>query len=63
MDGDRNKYGEVCVEEGLKVDEAGFAVAMEEQKQKARDNQNFSAKLTAGADLLGHQSGSLRAPS
>ena len=32
--------------------EAGFAVAMEEQKQKARDNQNFSAKLTAGADLF-----------
>lgn len=37
---------EMAQEEGLKVDEEGFAVAMEEQKQKARDNQNFSAKLT-----------------
>ena len=43
---------ELAEEEGLKVDEEGFAVAMEEQKQKARDNQNFSAKLTAGADLF-----------
>ncbi len=43
---------ELAEEEGLKVDEAGFSVAMEEQKQKARDNQNFSAKLTAGADLF-----------
>ncbi len=43
---------ELAQEEGLKVDEAGFATAMEEQKQKARDNQNFSAKLTAGADLF-----------
>ena len=33
-------------EEGLTVDEDGFAKAMEEQKQKARDNQNFSAKLS-----------------
>ena len=37
---------ELAAEEGLKVDEAGFAEAMEEQKQKARENQNFSAKLT-----------------
>lgn len=37
---------EMAQEEGLKVDEAGFARAMEEQKQKARDNQNFSAKLS-----------------
>ena len=37
---------ELAQEEGLKVDEAGFAEAMEEQKQKARDNQNFSAKLS-----------------
>lgn len=43
---------ELAEEEGLKVDEAGFAAAMEEQKQKARDNQNFSAKLTAGADVF-----------
>ncbi len=43
---------ELAEEEGLKVDEAGFASAMEEQKQKARDNQNFSAKLSVGADLF-----------
>ena len=36
---------ELAQEEGLQVDENGFAEAMEEQKQKARDNQNFSAKL------------------
>ena len=38
---------ELAEEEGLTVDEEGFATAMEEQKQKARDNQNFSAKLSA----------------
>nr|MBQ8252216.1 alanine--tRNA ligase [Lachnospiraceae bacterium] len=43
---------ELAEEEGLKVDEAGFAAAMEEQKQKAREHQNFSAKLTAGADVF-----------
>ena len=43
---------ELAEEEGLKVDENGFAAAMEEQKQKARDHQNFSAKLTAGADVF-----------
>lgn len=37
---------EMAREEGLKVDEEGFVQAMEEQKQKARDNQNFSAKLS-----------------
>ena len=37
---------EMAQEEGLKVDEEGFAQAMEEQKQKARDNQNFSSKLS-----------------
>ena len=37
---------EMAGEEGLTVDEDGFAKAMEEQKQKARDNQNFSAKLS-----------------
>ena len=36
---------ELAEEEGLKVDEEGFAKAMEEQKQKARDNQSFAAKL------------------
>ncbi len=43
---------ELAEEEGLKVDEAGFATAMEEQKQKARENQNFSAKLNVGAGLF-----------
>lgn len=37
---------EMAQEEGVKVDEEGFAAAMEEQKQKARDNQNFQAKLS-----------------
>lgn len=37
---------ELAEEEGLKVDEDGFAKAMEEQKQKARDNQSFGAKLS-----------------
>ena len=44
---------ELAEEEGLTVDEAGFEAAMEEQKQKARENQNFSAKLNAaGAGLF-----------
>lgn len=43
---------ELAEEEGLKVDEAGFAAAMEEQKQKARQNANFSAKLSTGAGLF-----------
>ncbi len=43
---------ELAEEEGLKVDEEGFAAAMEEQKQKAREHQNFSAKLTADADVF-----------
>ena len=38
---------ELAQEEGLTVDEEGFKAAMEEQKQKARDNQNFSAKLSS----------------
>ena len=37
---------EMAQEEGLMVDEEGFAQAMEEQKQKAKDSQNFSAKLS-----------------
>ena len=43
---------ELAEEEGLKVDEEGFAKAMEEQKQKARDNQNFSAKLNNSAAVF-----------
>ena len=42
---------ELAQEEGLKVDEEGFARAMEEQKQKARDNQSFSARLSTDAAL------------
>ena len=43
---------ELAQEEGLSVDEEGFAKAMEEQKQKARENQNFSAKLNVGTGLF-----------
>jgi alanyl-tRNA synthetase len=43
---------ELAGEEGLTVDEAGFATAMEEQKQKARDNQNFAANLSTGAGVF-----------
>ena len=43
---------ELAEEEGFTVDEDGFAKAMEEQKQKARDNQNFSANLTTGAGVF-----------
>lgn len=43
---------EMAQEEGLSVDEAGFAAAMEQQKQKARDHQNFSAKLSADSAMV-----------
>ena len=43
---------EMAKEENVEADEAGFEQAMEEQKQKARENQNFSAKLTADIDLF-----------
>ncbi len=43
---------ELAEEESLKVDEEGFAKAMEEQKQKARDSQNFSAKLNNSAAVF-----------
>lgn len=43
---------ELAQEEGLSVDEKGFAEQMEEQKQKARENQNFSAKLNVSAGLF-----------
>ncbi len=38
---------EMASEEGLTVDEDGFKAAMEEQKQKARDNSAFSQKNTS----------------
>ena len=40
---------EMAGEEGLTVDEEGFTGAMEEQKQLARENQNFSARLSTGS--------------
>lgn len=43
---------EMAAEEGISVDEAGFDKAMEGQKQKARENQNFSAKLSTDASLF-----------
>ena len=39
---------EMAEEAGIKVDEEGFKTSMEEQKQKARENQNFSIKDVAG---------------
>ena len=43
---------ELAGEEGLLVDEKGFAAAMEEQKQKARDNQNFAANLSTNEGVF-----------
>ncbi len=43
---------ELADEEGFTVDEEGFKVSMEEQKQKARENQNFSANLSTGTGLF-----------
>ncbi len=43
---------ELAAEEGLAVDEIGFAEAMEEQKQKARDNKSFTAKLSTDFGLF-----------
>ena len=43
---------ELAEEEGLTVDEEGFKASMEEQKQKARENQNFSANLEAGKGVF-----------
>jgi alanyl-tRNA synthetase len=42
---------EMAEEEGLKVSEDGFKTAMEEQKQKARENSNFAQKAV-DADLF-----------
>ncbi|MCR5300957.1 MAG: alanine--tRNA ligase [Lachnospiraceae bacterium] len=38
---------EMAAEKGLGVDEKGFETAMEEQKQKARDNANFSLRSSS----------------
>ncbi len=47
---------ELAEEEGFTVDEEGFKVSMEEQKQKARDNQNFAANLESGVSAFDHLS-------
>ncbi|MBR4580855.1 MAG: alanine--tRNA ligase [Lachnospiraceae bacterium] len=43
---------ELAAEEGLTVDQEGFKTSMEEQKQKAREGQKFSAKLETGANVF-----------
>ena len=43
---------EMAQEEGLSVDEEGFAQAMAQQKELARSSQNFSAKLNLGASVF-----------
>ena len=42
---------EMAQEEGIGVDEAGFAEAMEQQKELARSNQSFSSKLNISASV------------
>ena len=43
---------EMAEEEGIPVDEDGFAKAMEQQKELARSSQNFSQKLEIGASVF-----------
>ena len=43
---------EMAQEEGISVDEEGFAEAMKQQKELARSSQNFSAKLNLGASVF-----------
>ncbi|MCR4896023.1 MAG: alanine--tRNA ligase [Lachnospiraceae bacterium] len=43
---------ELAEEQGLGVDEQGFAQAMKAQKELARSNQNFSAKLSTNEALF-----------
>ncbi|MCR4909407.1 MAG: alanine--tRNA ligase, partial [Lachnospiraceae bacterium] len=43
---------EMALEEGMSVDEEGFAKAMEQQKEMARNSQNFSAKLNMDASAF-----------
>ncbi len=42
---------EMAQEAGLSVDENGFASSMEQQKEKARGNQNFSQKLNGNSAI------------
>ena len=43
---------EMAEEAGLTVDESGFDKAMEAAKQRARENQNFSAKLSSDDNVF-----------
>ena len=43
---------EMSAESGLTVDESGFDKAMEAAKQRARENQNFSAKLSSDDNVF-----------
>ncbi|MBP3735397.1 MAG: alanine--tRNA ligase, partial [Lachnospiraceae bacterium] len=43
---------EMAQEEGIDVDEAGFAESMRQQKELARSNQNFSAKLNMSSSVF-----------
>ncbi|MBR2122544.1 MAG: alanine--tRNA ligase [Lachnospiraceae bacterium] len=43
---------EMAEEQGIKVDEEGFAAAMEQQKELARSSQNFSAKLNISSSVF-----------
>lgn len=51
---------ELAEEEGLTVDEEGFKTSMEEQKQKARDNKNFSAKLSSSEGVFAELDDSIK---
>ena len=51
---------ELAEEEGLTVDEEGFKTAMEEQKQKARENKNFSAKLSGNEGVFAELDDSIK---
>ena len=43
---------EMAQEEGIRVDEDGFAEAMKQQKELARSNQNFSAKMNMSTSVF-----------
>jgi alanyl-tRNA synthetase len=45
--------GDIARERGLTIDEAGFEVAMEEQRQRARSASNFKMELAEGIDIKG----------
>ena len=51
---------EMAGEEGFEVDEKGFESSMEQQKEKARAGQNFSAKLSGGFEIFNSMDESLK---